>query len=157
MSNLSGTPLQNPAIRRFSQVYVEIPPSPLHKSRSVSTSGALHVSAISANKKENTPLRPSNMIQIQTTAFASPLNRKRKLSESLTNMAAGGVPSSSKKPKLVTDTKDMDKPKPKGSALQVRMATSNATEEFPNGFFYCHQCSKKRDSASKGIYVPYIL
>ncbi|KAH9165462.1 hypothetical protein EDB89DRAFT_2009556 [Lactarius sanguifluus] len=32
--------------------------------------------------------------------------------------------------------------------------TSNATPEFPNGFFYCHQCNKKRDAAL-GLYCTF--
>jgi hypothetical protein len=31
----------------------------------------------------------------------------------------------------------------------TRKEVSNATPEFPNGFFYCHQCNKKRDSSGE--------
>jgi len=147
--SLNHSPLQNPVVRRFSQVYVEIPPSPLHRSRTISgTPVAQHVFSLSANLKENAPLRASNMIQGQTRSTSASPSRKRKLSESDTNMGVAAVPSSStKKAKLVTDA---DKPKvmkpSKASASVQKTLPSNATEEFPNGFFYCHQCSKKRDS-----------
>lgn len=146
MSKNTNTPLKNPVLRRFSQVYVEIPPSPLHRSRSVSIPNALHVSTTSANRKENTPLRVSNLFQIPTTAFTSS-TRKRKLSESTSNMVAL---STSKKPKLISDTQAIDKPK----ATKFKIST-NTSEEFPNGFFYCHQCAKKRDSTSEDIYASY--
>jgi hypothetical protein len=142
------SPLQHPTARRYSQVYVEIPPSPLHRSRtSIGTPIAQHVSTLTANRKENAPLRASNMFQTQIKSTSASASRKRKLSESDTNMAVAAIPSSStKKAKLATD----DKPKPtkpsKAGALTQKIQPSNVTEEFPNGFFYCHQCAKKRDS-----------
>jgi hypothetical protein len=37
----------------------------------------------------------------------------------------------------------------KGATRPSRIVASNATAEFPNGFFYCHQCNKKRDSSGE--------
>ena len=146
------TPLQSPAVRRFSQVYVEIPPSPLHGSRAVSgNTGAQHVRTFSANRKENAPLRPSNMFQTQMQSTSASPSRKRKLSESDTNTAVAAVPSSSmKKQKLVAyvDMSKTTKPSKDGTMVQ-NIQPSNASEEFPNGYFYCHQCSRKRDSTSE--------
>lgn len=152
------TPLHNPLVRRFSQVYVEIPPSPLHRSRSFTTPNAQHVSTLTANRKENAPLRASNIFQAQTKGDSTSPSRKRKLSESDTNMTvAAALPSSStKKAKLAADVDN--KTKSKGGALANKTQSSNISEEFPNGFFYCHQCSKKRDAASKSICpYPYVL
>lgn len=176
------------ARRRFSQVYVEIPPSPLHRFRLSSksrpgsaTPSILHVSTTHTpnhnnnNRKENTPLRLpfNNMFQVPTTTTTTfSLNnssttgsRKRKLSESTsTNMALTSTSSNtdtdtaaSKKRKL---DKPVDKPRPTAAAKSRAKAKDdgllpaiNATEEFPNGFFYCHQCAKKRDSAGRSIYA----
>ena len=144
-NNLS--PLQRPIARRYSQVYVEIPPSPLH--RSIGTPIAQHVSTVTANRKENAPLRASNMFQTQTKSTSASASRKRKLSESDTNVAVAAVPSSSmKKAKLGTNDDKPKATKPSKAAARVqKIQPSNVSEEFPNGFFYCHQCSKKRDSA----------
>jgi hypothetical protein len=145
--------MQNSAVRRFSQVYVEIPPSPLHRSVSrILTSDnmpAQHVSTLSANRKENAPLR---IFQTQFPATSESLSRKRKLSESDTN-AAAPVPSSSgmKKQKLAADKLKATK-STKGGPLIPMTQLPNTSEEFPNGFFYCHQCYKKRDPASEFIY-----
>lgn len=150
----SPTRLRNPIVRRFSQVYVEIPPSPLHKSWTDSTS-ALHVSTVSANRKENAPLQANNMFQTQPSTSGSQ-SRKRKLSESnSTNMVVVEIPAL-KKPKVAPGKKGADKPKAtqtKTSAAVPRGHPSEPSEEYPNGWFYCHQCNKKRDSAGERIYA----
>lgn len=149
-----STPLQTPAVRRFSQVYVEIPPSPLHGSRTLSDAPhPQHVSTLSVNRKENAPLRATDMFQTQLKINSTPLSRKRKLSESDANMAIAAIPSSTmKKPKLATGAKVAEKHK--AGTLVPKIQSSNISEEFPNGFFYCHQCSKKRDSASETHTYP---
>jgi hypothetical protein len=151
-----GTPLQSPAVRRFSQVYVEIPPSPLHRPRTLSGSqGFQHVSTLSANRKENAPLRPSNMFRTQMQSTSASPSRKRKLSESDANMAIAAISSSDmKKPKLAAEANKPKASKPsKDGGLIPNAQLSNACEEFPNGFFYCHQCSKKRDFACELSYI----
>lgn len=143
----STTPLQNPVIRRFSQVYVEIPPSPLHKSRIVSGTSPLHVYTHSSNRKENAPLQSGSMVQ---ASVASSPNRKRKLSESHTNMAGTeGTASSVKKAKVSINGKGVDKPKTTKAKTGTQNQPQQVSEEFPNGWFYCHQCNKKRDLGRK--------
>lgn len=75
----------------------------------------------SLSHKENTPL-----------TIASHLHRKRKLSD-----PKGG---STKKQKLaaVTPLQTSSSPVPLDS-------TPDVSADFPNGYIYCHQCSKKRD------------
>lgn len=106
----SRTPMKTPAsaIRRFSQVYVEIPPSPLHN-------------RLSRALKENTPFI-----------------RKRKLSESHNTNIPVSVPAN-KKSKL--------DPANTMAPISNPNNPNNASDEFPNGYFYCHQCCKKRDYA----------
>jgi hypothetical protein len=50
----------------------------------------------------------------------------------------------SKKPRVSTMTNNT-----LGSTKLTRTVESTPTEEFPNGFFYCHQCAKKRDSSGE--------
>ncbi|KAH9963838.1 hypothetical protein BC827DRAFT_1118264, partial [Russula dissimulans] len=54
-----------------------------------------------------------------------------------------------KRPKTSTMTS-----KTKGATRPTQTVPSNANPEFPNGFFYCHQCNKKRDS-SVGLYCTH--
>ncbi|KAG2345520.1 hypothetical protein BDR05DRAFT_960429 [Suillus weaverae] len=108
-------------VRRLSQVFVEIPSSALHKPSIPVTSNTTH--AVS-NRKENA-LRASisqNMIMNKSS--------KRKSDQTFDKQ--------SKKSKL--ETTDI---KP----TTTRRPLPNATPDFPNGFVYCHQCSKKRDAA----------
>jgi hypothetical protein len=77
----------------------------------------------------------------------SPLNAiKRKRSEENSDETEQRAPETkSKRPKVSTMTS-----KAQGSTRHSRTDESNATVEFPNGFFYCHQCNKKRDSSGEG-------
>lgn len=137
---MSSTPVQHPVIRRFSQVYVEIPPSPLHKTRIVSGSSLL-THTQSSNRKENVSLQSSSLIQAQDSTAASP-NRKRKLSESCINMNIASVESTAS---FVKKAKVIHKPIT-NKAKTGTQKPQQTSEEFPNGWFYCHQCNKKRDS-----------
>ncbi|KAN0106968.1 hypothetical protein V8E52_010636 [Russula decolorans] len=75
---------------------------------------------------------------------------KRKRSEGNLNETEQRAPEAkSKRPKISTMTN-----KTQGSTKLTRTVESTPTEEFPNGFFYCHQCNKKRDS-SVGLYCTY--
>ncbi len=66
---------------------------------------------------------------------------KRKRSEgNLDEMEQRAPETKSKRPKVSTMTN-----KTQGSTKPTRTEASATTEEFPNGFFYCHQCNKKRD------------
>ena len=87
--------------------------------------------------------------------------KKQKLTESNTNtipakatamekdMAKGKEVSKDdlKPPKKVT-AKKVKAPTPAkpGAAGTTSVKPSNASEEFPNGHLYCHQCNKKRDA-----------
>lgn len=53
-----------------------------------------------------------------------------------------------KKIKQITSTK----PGAAGSTPVVK--PSNASEEFPNGHLYCHQCNKKRDALRESCLLP---
>ncbi|KZT29207.1 hypothetical protein NEOLEDRAFT_1175504 [Neolentinus lepideus HHB14362 ss-1] len=146
------TPTTTPSssVRRRSQAFVEIPPSPLH-TFSTAPSKAF-VSTPSSRHKENTFVSV-DADMAESVTRTSP--RKRKLSTisstnntvaALTNRASQPTPKKAKvtpsvgrpvvKPKKTVTTKTALKPQP-----------SNANEEFPDGFFYCHQCNKKRDNS----------
>ncbi|KAG1839050.1 hypothetical protein DFJ58DRAFT_813247 [Suillus subalutaceus] len=108
-------------VRRLSQVFVEIPSSALHKPSIPATSNTTHTVS---GRKENA-LRAS--ISQNTIMNKSP---KRKSDETLDKLV--------KKSKVDTT---VIKP------TATRRPLPNATPDFPNGFVYCHQCSKKRDAA----------
>ncbi|KAF8222939.1 hypothetical protein L208DRAFT_1319609 [Tricholoma matsutake] len=74
--------------------------------------------------KENAPLTSANL-----------LFRKRKLSDP----NASSI-SSTKKKKLIAGT-----PLKTGSIPALLTSAPSASADFPNGFTYCHQCSRKRD------------
>ncbi|KAG1765342.1 hypothetical protein EDD22DRAFT_775103 [Suillus occidentalis] len=104
--------------RRLSQVFVEIPSSALHKPSIPATTRTV------SSRKENA-LRasiPQNTIMDKSS--------KRKSDEALDKPA--------KKSKLETTLI---------KSTAARHPLPNATPDFPNGFVYCHQCSKKRDAA----------
>lgn len=108
-------------VRRLSQVFVEIPSSALHKPSIPATSNTTRTVP---NRKENA-LRAS----ISQNAIMNK-SSKRKSDETLDKPV--------KKSKLETT---VIKP------TAARHPLPNATPDFPNGFVYCHQCSKKRDAA----------
>ncbi|TFY66270.1 hypothetical protein EVG20_g4823 [Dentipellis fragilis] len=125
-------------VRRFSQVYVEIPPSPYHRSnyapKSSRRTSEQHVHT-DEERKENDPLLiDSDESMASTSSHAKP-RVKRKRSERDLGSASGN------------DTK-MKKQKLSAESNAKQNATAevlaNANEEYPHGFFYCHQCSKKR-------------
>lgn len=66
---------------------------------------------------------------------------KRKRSEENSDETEQRAPEASKRPKvsaMINKTQD-----------STKLVASTAAEEFPNGFFYCHQCNKKRDSSGE--------
>lgn len=70
-----------------------------------------------------------------------------------------GTPSSAKKAKVSTNGKAADKPKATKAKTGTQNKPQEASEEFPNGWYYCHQCNKKRDLGRKYssrliIYIP---
>jgi hypothetical protein len=98
------------------QVYVEIPPSPLHTRPHISSTSAL---------KENTPFRLAHGNMQGSTSH------KRKLVPS----DATPMPSPKKSKTLLEPSA---KPRKSGSVHPPK-------EELPNGWENCHQCGQKRD------------
>ncbi|KAG2145988.1 uncharacterized protein EDB93DRAFT_1150360 [Suillus bovinus] len=107
-------------VRRLSQVFVEIPSSAMHKPSIPAPSDPTRTVS---NRKENT-LRASMSQNTTDKSF------KRKTDETLDKPE--------KRSKLDTTV---------SQPTATRRPLPNATSDFPNGFVYCHQCSKKRDAA----------
>ena len=113
--------------KSLSQVFVELPPSRTLLKHS-------HVS--SAGHKENALSRPSAS-QMSSSTPPAPAHSKRKLD---------------------VDTPVADEPatkkhkQPKDSIPTQSVANTN--DEYPNGFVYCHQCNKKRDTTSTSHFFP---
>ena len=125
------------------------------ESSSGSTSGVINMSA---------PDPPPHKRKLsQPDVNASVEVKKQKLAESNTNTipsksTAGDkdtgkdkeVPKDDLKPLKRTTTKKA-KPttstKPGAAGPPSSVKPSNASEEFPNGHLYCHQCNKKRDAS----------
>ncbi|KAG9316558.1 hypothetical protein JVU11DRAFT_2609 [Chiua virens] len=105
----------------LSQVFVELPPSrtPLKQLPHVSSAG----------RKENA-LSRSSVSQMNSSTLPAPAVTKRKLD------VDASVPDepASKKLKQPKDT--------------MPRTVANVSDEYPNGFIYCHQCNKKRDSTA---------
>lgn len=118
------------------ELYVLAPRSPY----SLSTSEPIGARTTDSPQNPPTPLRAYNMPN------ASPLTViKRKRSEGKFDEMEQRAPETKpKRPKVSTTTS-----KPQGATRPSRPTASNATAEFPNGFFYCHQCNKKRDSSGE--------
>jgi hypothetical protein len=132
------TPNSSSRLSKLPEVYVLVPRSPYSPFSSEAigtrtTNGTHH--------NPPTPLRAHNM-----PITDSPLSAiKRKHSEGNLNETEQRAPETNlKRPKVSTMTS-----KAQGSTKLNRTETSNATAEYPNGFFYCHQCSKKRDSSGE--------
>ncbi|KAF8813926.1 hypothetical protein BYT27DRAFT_7084104 [Phlegmacium glaucopus] len=128
---MASTSKAHPSIQRLNNAYVQVPVSPL----SLTTYRSLKAPILSASSmklKENTPLRP-----LQFTTIPS-MSHKRKRSDC--DSIHDGPLSVVKKAKLVV---------PDGTPSKARsqpiVPTANACPDFPNGYVYCHQCSKKRD------------
>jgi len=96
--------------------------------------------------------------------------KKQKLAESNTNtIPAKTTPMEKDTAKDKEVSKDDHKPPKKVVAKKVKPSTSvkpgatgtassvkpsNASEEFPNGHLYCHQCNKKRDATRESHPLP---
>lgn len=166
MSANSTTKQQHPSHpRRRSQLFVDIPHSALHASFTPTTSpykpGSL---------KENTPLHPlrtNSHIDMSTSSTAS---RKRKLSndDSLEDFFEDSASTAPKKTKLSTSATTPPaaaKAKPSGKPKETKVVKEQnpnvPSEEYPNGYFYCHQCNRKRDMsgtfASAALTLPATL
>ena len=144
---MSTTP-QRPASqkRRRSQVYVEL------VSLDRNTTGH---SRSDEERKENSPLKPHDRHTGLPMALITP-SGKRKHSDGDVDDARDDVTPKAKKTKVYVEVparSDSDKKKKrvKTDTPQKVAQPSDAraaSEEFPNGAIYCHQCGKKRDKAS---------
>lgn len=121
-----------------SDIYVLVPRSPY----SPDTSETIRTRDVNGSRHNPpTPLREHNM-----PIPESPLAViKRKRSEGNLDETEQRAPEAkSKKPRVSTMTNNTQ-----GSTKLIRTVEPTPTEEFPNGFFYCHQCNKKRDSSGE--------
>jgi len=130
-------PNSSARLRNLSQVYVLVPRSPYSPVPSES---------IGARKTEGCYNPPTRLRTHNMSITASPLSTiKRNRSEGDFDETELRVPEiKPKRPKVSTMTS-----KAKGATRPTQTAPSNANPEFPNGFFYCHQCNKKRDSSGE--------
>ena len=115
---------------RRSEVYVLVPHSPY--SPCASGPNGFHHNPPTPLREHNMPIPESPVI-------------KRKRSEGNLDETEQRAPEAKlKRSKVSTITN-----RTQGSSRHSRTVESPATEEFPNGFFYCHQCNKKRDSSGE--------
>jgi hypothetical protein len=140
------------AVRRHSQVYVDVPHYKNLSGSAQSPAGSL---------KENTPLRPSRTnteTHMPTLKIDGTTPKKRKAPDYPNNSDSSEQNSTrTKKQKVATA------PQPDSQAAAtpkaVQAATTNPTEAsselYPNGYFYCHQCNRKRDR-SREYYVRHM-
>ncbi|GBE81141.1 hypothetical protein SCP_0308670 [Sparassis crispa] len=140
-------------MRKRRQVYVDIPPSPLHSS----TRSARLEHASESSLKENAPLQPTPLPSDSSLTSLSSINsrpNKRKLSDASRQISGREelIVSNSKKPRVVTQaTPKSDNVhasiQDQGKAAQkVKVATLSLDypDETDDELFYCHQCNKKR-------------
>jgi ribosomal protein L34E len=133
---MASTSRAHPSIQRINNAYVQVPASPLSLA-SYHPLGTPVRSASSTKLKENTPFR------LFTTNLNPSTSRKRKLSDCIHD----GPISVVKRSKL--NAADETPSKVKAPRSQQIVPTANACPDFPNGYVYCHQCSRKRDILSK--------
>ncbi|KAI0690517.1 hypothetical protein BC835DRAFT_1521597 [Cytidiella melzeri] len=136
------------------QVFVEIPYSSL-SSRPAPSELSFHPRiGPTSDVKENTPLTPlrTTISRTAMTTNMSSGSKKRKSSEEDSTLTEDSTASKIKKAKLSSSA-----PQPAGKAAttdKVKQNESTRTKgtgaidnsEFPNGYFYCHQCCRKRDT-----------
>ncbi|KAH7921406.1 hypothetical protein BV22DRAFT_1122186 [Leucogyrophana mollusca] len=120
----AGKDNRKPIFRRLSQVYVEIPPSPLHTARKNGSKQSASL-IVTSGHKENALLYSDG--SHMSSASTSP--KKRKMDCDISQ------PSAKKQKPAPLQAAELEKP-------------VNSSEEYPNGFFYCHQCNRKRDTAA---------
>lgn len=114
----------------LSHVFVELPPS------RTSLKHLPHVS--SAGHKENA-LSRSSASQMNSSTPPAPADNKRKLDVDA-SVADEPAPKKHKQPKD-----------------SMTQSVANATDEYPNGFVYCHQCNKKRDATGPSRFLPQFM
>ena len=141
------TKASQPAVRRHSQVYVDVPHFRQPSSSTQSPAGSL---------KENTPLRPSRTnteTQMSTLKAGGTASKKRKQHDETNGSDSEELlTAKAKKQKVAVAPQPNGKSKV-ATAKPAKAATSSPTdtisEEYPNGYFYCHQCNRKRDRSGE--------
>ncbi|KAF9484432.1 hypothetical protein BDN70DRAFT_825471 [Pholiota conissans] len=136
---MSSTPVTHPSVQRLNKAYVQVPPSSLALSTHLSARSSLAHVAASSKVKENTPLRPS-LLAMPCHALSSTSFKRKLFDRDISTHVMDAVVISSKKPRLSVDASV-----PLKVQVQPILPLSNASEGFPNGWVYCHQCNKKRD------------
>lgn len=132
--------------RRHSQVYIDVP-LPAHPRPSTSSEQSL---------KENTPLRPSrtnSQSLMATPGNDGTASKKRRLLEDDTHDASD-EPLSTKAKKARVASAPQTSEKREGAQMKKPKATTTSpadtpSEEYPHGYFYCHQCNRKRDRSGE--------
>lgn len=139
---MSSTPT---SLRRlsFRQVYVDVPPSPYFPYENSFSANSTQIYS-SHNLKENAPLRLSHASMSQPSTGST--SHKRKLSD--LDLSATMAVATTKKTKLAPGA---------GGKVSHSEAAESVSPEFPNGFVYCHQCSKKRDVAGMQANHSHVL
>lgn len=164
---MSTTSRPASVIRRSTQVYVLVPSSsyrapPISRKDSLSSLESESPASSPISLKENTPLRPtrtnSELTSMTTLSTLSSKSNKRKhVEESDLPLAEEKHETKgpkAKKPRVSSNsgaskpTNVAKKPKATSKAKTVSEPKENG-DEYPNGFFYCHQCTKKRDLSRK--------
>lgn len=147
----------HPVVRRHSQVYVDVPlPAALKQAGSSSPS--------EQSLKENTPLRPSrtnSQLVAVTMQHDKSSSKKRKMPDDDMLDDHSEPPSTkSKKPKVATAPQPARKAKSAANDKGKQPTISPAeipSEEYPNGYFYCHQCNRKRDRSGECVNAVFAL
>ena len=123
--------------RRFYQMYVEIPPSPYRSPSKASRD------ATDKFKSQASPLRIHNdsAHSISSSTPSSLIKRKRSTydMDDILDLKVTREEVSMKKQKKSPGAKA------EGLANQDITDQTNGDEQYPNGYFYCHQCTRKRD------------
>jgi len=84
------------------------------------------------------------------TATKPHVSSSRKVNALRASSSQNTIMSSSKRKQEESHDQPSKKPKVETTTVKsnpTRPPLDNATPDFPNGFVYCHQCSKKRDAA----------
>jgi hypothetical protein len=140
----------HPSMRRISQVFVEIPPSPISRAQKL-VQNSPHVPISSINLKENARLQPSKLVSHADTTPTTPSSLKRKSS-------IAEVVTSAKKQKVMTaialnsSTKTQSKPK-SVKIVPENSSTGDSRDELRKTTFHCHHCNRRQENGSEYPFI----
>ncbi|KAL0956305.1 hypothetical protein HGRIS_002462 [Hohenbuehelia grisea] len=134
-------------LKRFKQVYVDIPPSPFHspKYRPSPNTSLRVLSTPNLPLKENR--RSKNLAMTTVASSSTPLKRKhsdRDLPEVVVEIS---VPTPKKARVGASSGSVPASRNPSASSSASAAQESGQLSDSEDAYFYCHQCSKKRDTA----------